>query len=259
MTTDIVNTRHGRMKIFNEDPWVSRSLRELGEYSMSEFYFMKMLLEIISIARGRLIDIVEAGAFIGDMTIPLSRLCRKLYAFEPNKEVREVLIENLEVNRCQNVEVFPYGLAHCEGKSHYNSIPPEGGPGGITLIHDVGDVEVELRTLDSFNLPTNIGLMKVDIEGMEIPFLVGAQETMARCQCPVFMEFDTVTLVDLPPLDKILTDKFKYSVYKYFFPVYNNDNFNHSQNNPFGETVSKMLLGTPTGGHQESILELRSY
>ena len=241
MTTSEVNTRHGRMKVFNEDPWVGRSLTLLGEYSESELDYMKMFIELISAKEGP-IEMVEAGAYIGDMTIPLSRLVKKLYAFEPQKEVREVLLQNLEMNGIENVEVFPYALSSEPRKFYYGSEPPEAGAGGQMMKTEEDVNEVEAITLDSLNLSP--GFIKADIEGMEIPFLAGAVDTLRRTRCPLFMEFDTVILEGHPPLADVLA-QMGYDVYKFFFPMYLRKNFNNNPNNPFGLTVSKMLLGAP--------------
>jgi len=230
------------MKIFNEDPWVSRSLRELGEYSDSELTYLKVFLGLLSLHSGP-VDIVEAGAYIGDLTLPLSKVCRKIYAFEPQVEVREVLEWNLATNHISNVEVLPFGLGDKPMTMYYSSVPPIEGAGG-TMMDSKGDVAVEIRTLDSFGLTP--AFIKADIEGMEPAFLVGALETLQRTRCPLFMEFDTVMQQGLEQLPEIL-GRLGYDVTKFFFPMYNTQNFNHAPN-PFGLTVSKMLLAVPPVG-----------
>ena len=43
---------------------------------------------------------------------------------------------------------------------------------------------VEQRTLDSFNLEFEINLIKVDVEGFELEFFVGASETIRKNNFP---------------------------------------------------------------------------
>jgi len=229
------------MVIFNEDPWVSRSLRELGEYSKTELDFLSLIIDTVSTDGP--IDLVEAGAYIGDMTIPLARMVRKLYAFEPQVEVRKVLETNLALNDITNVEVLPYALGHEPGVLRYNSVPPESGAGGV-MMTESGDIEVQVVTLDSLGISP--GLIKADMEGMETMLLGGGLETLGRTRCPLFMEYDTVFLKDGPLLADTLLF-LGYNVYKQYFPMFTEDNFNKSPN-PFDTTVSKMLYAVPPVG-----------
>jgi FkbM family methyltransferase len=152
--TELVQTLHGPMYVLpNEvDPWVSRSYRELGEYSQSEFEFLKLILNVLGCQQGPL-TVIDAGAYIGDLTIPLSRLVKEVYAFEPQAGIREVLKANLEINRISNVTVLPYALADKERPLFYNtkSTSKDGNLGGNMML-DEGDHSVEVRTLDSLGL-----------------------------------------------------------------------------------------------------------
>lgn len=240
--TEEVLTKHGKMLVIKDDPWVSRSLKLLGEYSEHELSFMQMIIHTISLAKRKKIDIVEAGAYIGDLTIPLSRMANKVYAFEPQTKVREILLKNLEMNGIENVEVFPYALGHANTPVFYTEGECEAGPGGqaMRVNGKPGDVEVEMRTLDSFNLDPDF--IKADIEGAEVPFLVGSAETRQRTLCPLFMEFDTVMRPEgFMQLPEVLASM-GYNIYKHMFYMYRVGNFNNCLKNPFDTTVSKMLL-----------------
>lgn len=237
------------MYVFNEDPWVSKSLKLLGEYSQSELGYLTMFISLLS-AKGR-VDMIEAGAYIGDMTIPLSRLVRRLYAFEPQEEVREVLKANLELNNIQNVEVFPYALGETEKIVKYPSTPAEGGAGGTSMLKNEGDKEVKCVELDSLGL--NPSFIKADVEGSEMPLVLGGLKTLGQTRCPLFMEFDTVFLDGGPSLQDFLA-QLGYDVWTFFFPMWSERNFNKLQENPFASTVSKMLLATPPIPGEESLL-----
>ena len=68
---ELVQTLHGPMYILPEDVdgWVSKSYRELGEYSQSEFEFLKLILNALDCQQGPL-SVIDAGAYIGDLTSP---------------------------------------------------------------------------------------------------------------------------------------------------------------------------------------------
>ena len=57
----------------------------------------------------------------------------------------------------------------------------DGGGNGVKILtdRDVGGKEVEIRTLDSYGL-TDIGFIKIDVEGAEIEVWRGMQETVER-------------------------------------------------------------------------------
>ena len=244
MTTIDIDCRHGRMRVFEQDPWTSRSLRELGEYSEEELLFLQQVIQTLSSREGP-IEMIEAGAFIGDMTIPLSRMVKRLYAFEPQEEVREVLLHNLAANNIRNVEVFPYAIGSSNGTTSYHSTPSKDGPGGTLMAatgaYDHGDHEVQMVTLDSLGL--NPALIKADIEGMEPKLVEGGLETLARTRCPLFMEFDAVVYEGMPSLAELLAS-LGYDVFMHYFPMWRPGNWKQAPN-PFGSTISKMLYAVP--------------
>ncbi len=242
MTTSDIQTVHGPMRIINEDIWISRSLRELGEYSPSELKTMYMVLGLLS--RGRYDSVViDAGAFIGDLTIPLSRFCKKVYAFEPQEPVREILKHNLDINGITNVEVLSYALGNACETITYDSENIDVNPGG-TQMGTEGAGSVEMVSLDSLGI--DVDFLKADVEGMEIPLLAGAMNTLERTRCPLFMERDTVIHDQYRHINDILQE-LGYDVYPMDFPFYRADNPNRSPNT-FGHTVSHMTLAIPSRG-----------
>lgn len=242
-----VTTRHGVFKIFSDDKWVGRSLDLLGEYSEDELSMIGMLLSILRLAPSPAasasggLTLVEAGAYIGDLTVPLSRLVDRLYAFEPQPDVRALLEENLRVNGCNNVTVMPYALADKDGVLRFSSAQDPDSLGS-KILSDEGDVEVECRRLDSLGLVPDF--IKADVEGCEVPLLYGAESTIRRCRPLLFMERDTVTNTDLVSLPEAL-DLLGYHQYQMSFPLYRPNNFRGAGGNPFGMTASFMTLGVP--------------
>ena len=86
------------MHVIESDVWVSRSLSELGEWSESEMDVVRTVFKILRPVYPDGIEVVDAGAYIGDLTIPISKLVKKVYAFEPQQEVAYILRKNLELN-----------------------------------------------------------------------------------------------------------------------------------------------------------------
>lgn len=234
------------MRVINEDAWISRCLIETGEHSQSELNLMQLCLGLLSHGRYDGV-VVDGGAFIGDHTIPLSRLCKKLYAFEPHAGIREILEHNLLINGCTNVEVLPWALGDSAHDVSYNTTNlqqlPDGtslaSPGGTQMAVEGGDAIAGMRSLDELDLGP-LDFIKADIEGMEIPMLSGAQETLRKHRSTLFLEYDTVVMSDLRPLPEVL-ELLGYKAYPMAFPMWSVDNFRGAPNT-FGSTVGKMML-----------------
>lgn len=247
MNTVDIDTRHGPMRVFEDDVWISRSLRELGEHSQSEVKFMRFILGLIS--KGRYDStVIDAGAYLGDLTIPLSRMSREVYAFEPHAETREVLTYNLRINGCHNVTVLPYALGDTGADVTYRNLWLENGlasPGSTQMADPSGDSTAQMVTLDSLGLRPDF--IKADVEGFEIPLLAGAMDTLRENRCTLFLESDTVVQSNLPPLHEVLT-MLGYDNYPMNFPMWNPDNWNKVAGNTFGSTVAHMVLSVPSNG-----------
>jgi FkbM family methyltransferase len=222
------------MRVFEEDVWVSKSLRLLGEYSPGELRLLQRLVRPEDV-------VVEAGAYLGDLTVPLSRCCKQIHAFEPQEEVRELLLHNLRVNGCTNVTVYPYALGHAHAKGYYKENEP-GSPGSTMIVDNVEDKSADVVPLDDVSL-SHVDLIKGDVEGMEVLLLAGAQNTIWRHRPTLFMECDTVATPGQISLGEAYT-KLQYDYNRMQFFLYERANWKGAEN-PFGLTGSFMALGTP--------------
>lgn len=125
---------------------------------------------------------VDVGANKGTYTWFLSRLCRHVYAYEPNPAMRWML------TRCTpgNVTVFPRALSDQAGEAVLR-IPQRHGrfANNIGTLRPVLDdaayepVPVTTTRLDDDGLG-DVGFLKIDVEGHEREVLRGARELIAR-------------------------------------------------------------------------------
>lgn len=128
-------------------------------------------------------SIVDVGACAGEWCwlTPF----RKAYAFEPNKESAFLLCANALMHDCvDKIDIYTCFLSdRCGDRVKFN--------GFNTLAVDDSTPEVETYTLDSFRFE-NVGLIKIDVELLELEVLMGAVDTIERCGYPpiVFECFD---------------------------------------------------------------------
>lgn len=134
-------------------------------------------------------DIIDAGAFTGDTSIPLSEITQKnVYAFEPFKESYDFLVKNINDNEIFNIVPINKSLGNINGDRTLflagNNIQ------GITNDSNIRKYDTEIKvqetTIDKFvqENDLDVGLISIDVEGAEMDLLNGAIETI-KAQKPI--------------------------------------------------------------------------
>ncbi len=150
--------------------------------------------------------IYDVGACVGTyaMTVAKRLPNARVYAFEPQAEMFARLRQNLALNEIQNVTTFNFGLSKAKniGTLFNTATWPDGSINyGAASLHGMkgGAKNLLKETINLFNLDDVIAekklplpkVVKVDIEGHEYEFLLGALETI-QSEKPVFiLEFNT--------------------------------------------------------------------
>jgi FkbM family methyltransferase len=133
--------------------------------------------------------VVDVGANIGLYTLFASKKvgpAGKVLAFEPDESNLHVLMQNVKLNKCENVTVFPFALGSENGdKTFYEGIMPTASsfyPKSERLHFKVRKTkQIHVVTLDSFL--SKIGIrevnwIKIDAEGADLDVINGAQVTL---------------------------------------------------------------------------------
>lgn len=182
MRYELRHTRHGVMLYDLDDTWVGRCLAEMGEYSWRE------VEDLCAMARPEWV-VLEAGAHIGAITVPLAKRVARVFAFEPQRLCFQMLCANLALNGVANVVALPEAIGREDGGVLVPVPKAEGkqNTGGVSLV-GVTEGEAALqRSVDSLGLP-RLDLLKADVEDMELDVLVGARETIRRCRPVLYLE-----------------------------------------------------------------------
>jgi len=178
--------KYGRFLVPPTDAYVGKALQEYGEYSEAE-------LQVLLAMTNQETRVVVAGANLGSLVIPLARHSLEVVAFEPQRWMCQLLAANVVLNGLLNVRTYWAGLGN---KSDVVTVPVlrpdvENNFGAMELeaFQDVpGDI-VPVYKLDA--LPNiNMGLLTIDVEGMELDVLQGAERTIAACRPIVYFEAD---------------------------------------------------------------------
>lgn len=133
---------------------------------------------------------LDVGANHGIYTYALSRFVRSVHCFEPLAECCRYIRDH----PATNVTVHNVALSDRAGELELH-VPVIGGRAVYTrasLDRPDGPFEsrrVEVRSLDSYGL-TDVGFIKIDVEGLEASVLRGAERLLKTCHPNLLVEID---------------------------------------------------------------------
>lgn len=134
---------------------------------------------------------IDIGAHIGTYTVRLHDYCQKVYAFEPQKRTFYNLCASLLLNNVHNAHIENCALGSLEEKDRSSTlhiVSEDGGGSNLdNLDKSLNVIRTEtvlVKSLDDFDIPSNICLIKIDSEGHELEILLGATETLKRANYP---------------------------------------------------------------------------
>lgn len=137
---------------------------------------------------------LDVGAYIGRYSIILNNRFKKIYAFEPSWDTVKRLRKNIALNEIDNIVALKFALMNRSGFMRMNV---KYTPGTNSLINEdnlLGHESVETLRLDELFISGKIDLIKVDIEGAEKDFLMGAEKTIRENKPRLIMEIEAENL-----------------------------------------------------------------
>jgi FkbM family methyltransferase len=127
---------------------------------------------------------IDVGANIGTVSYFLSRYCRETHAFEINPQ----LAEKLRRAKLRHTVIHEIGLSDCARTARLRIPVAAYGPvfGNATIeaandldARPVTELDVPVARLDDFAI-ADVAILKIDVEGHELPVLLGASHLLAR-------------------------------------------------------------------------------
>ena len=182
----IIKGKYANIAILENDQCISRFVEMTGKLDHDDSIMTRILPYI---KQGAIV--VDVGAYIGDHTIAYAKKVGNegaVFAFEPSQPTFECLEYNLKGYK-DTVLCFNMALGKEAGKCSLQSVETNYGMNYINS--DSGEIEV--RTLDSFNLG-GLDFLKIDCEGYELDVLEGAKETINKYRPIMFIEINELAL-----------------------------------------------------------------
>lgn len=147
--------------------------------------------------------VVDVGANVGVHSLALASLVGssgKVFAYEPSQKIIGRLRENLQLNHIDHVTIRMTALGEQDGEIPFNDASTEFNQ-GMAQYDPTSSLKVPVTSLDEDlkNRDRKVTLMKVDVEGMELQVIRGAQKVLAEDQPAIVIEYNYApwTLSDL--------------------------------------------------------------
>ena len=174
-------------KIFRDFEKRNNELNRIGEFNFFGSYNIHAFLDLNlnddekSFIRNK--DIIDAGSFTGDTSLPLSRITeKKVYAFEPFEDSFNILKKNIGENNIKNIVPKNKSLGNINGERtlFLSGDNVQGISSDPNIRSYDSEINVQEVTIDKFVEENGIdlGLIKVDVEGAEMDLLEGAINTI---------------------------------------------------------------------------------
>lgn len=168
--------------------------------------------------------ICDIGANIGNHTLYwlFNHKADFIYCFEPRLETFNILEKNIEINQVKDkTQCFNFALSDNSTKLSVQSFSQDNIGANFYCKNPVGNIKA--LPLDEIEINKKIDFMKIDVEGMEIDVLAGAENTIKKYTPVIFIEifYENYHKVNY------LLEKLGYSMIK----EYPNSNYLYIKNN----------------------------
>lgn len=229
-----VDSRYGKIVVAPNDRFVGRSLIEYGEFSEGEARLFKKLITPD-------MTVTDVGANFGAHTLLFSQLASQVYAFEPQKCVFEALCETMKLNDIKNVMAInaPVGTG---ARVKYNDLDTDMAVNNYGSFSFVGVKEG--KPMPTVQLTAPCDFLKVDVEGMELDVLRGAEAMIKSSRPILYVENDRKEKSDM------LIQYINYLGYECYWDtpmLFNEDNFFGKKENIFPDILSINMLCVEKG------------
>lgn len=164
-----------------------------GAFEKPMLYFLR---DFLSRRPGAFVDV---GANVGNHSLFMSMHATGVHSFEPFPPVLERLTNQVQSNKLDNVKIHRVALGQVSGRIPFYP-PPDKNLGNGSFLKAIAEkhggcatttIDLEVVLGDDYFTANGIedfSAIKVDVEGYEIPVLIGLKQTLTRVRPLVIVE-----------------------------------------------------------------------
>ena len=137
---------------------------------------------------------VDVGANIGNHSLFFAGVCGlRVIAIEPEIHCGEILERNVALNDLvDQIELLQKAAGAEAGTGTVDVVDPRNLGKTQVRVSDDGKGDVEILTLDSLKLASEVALLKIDVEGMELDVLRGATQLLFAARPLIYVEASSI-------------------------------------------------------------------
>jgi len=235
---ELTKGKNGFCLYNKNDIYIGRSIKKYGEFSELEADIFKQICNVNDV-------VIEVGANIGTHTQIFSQLVGNngvVIAYEPQRIVFQTLCANMALNSITNVYAHQEAIGRKEG---FIKIPDldyskQNNYGGISIGNTSKGTLVKQDILNNLtNKISKLKLIKIDVEGMELDVLKGADNLIQTYKPFIYIENDR------REKSKELIELIKFYGYKLYWhlpALYNPNNYKQDKENVFKNLLSVNMI-----------------
>lgn len=155
--------------------WIEFPYHKMGNVTSADLFTEHELaaFQFYWTNRHRYYKVLDIGANIGLHSIVMSRCGFKVLAYEPDPEHNDILLNNLRINGCGNVQTWKMAVSDRTGTADFTRVLDNG-----TANHLSGEKapygplqEIRVQTVALDFILNCVDLIKIDAEGHEVAIL----------------------------------------------------------------------------------------
>ena len=134
--------------------------------------------------------VLDVGANIGNHTMYLAAVAgAQVTAFEPNAPLATAIRQSAALNELSEaVSVIEAGAGREAGRAYFSTLKPENLGAQSLSLGDSIEASIKIVTLDDIEDPETIRMIKIDVEGMEMDVLRGAEKLLSSARPLLYVE-----------------------------------------------------------------------
>lgn len=215
----VVKTKYGFKLLISPlyDKGIERAIFNKGAYEEGTLWCFNKILK-----KGDVF--VDVGANIGLTTIHASKLVGEkgqIFSFEPMPTTFDILGVNIKLNNLKNIKAINSALSDFEGESElFDNLHINRGAASMISDKNEKGINIAVSTLDNFISKYNIlnlDFIKIDVEGVEYPMLLGSLKLLKNENKPVIcLEYSTDVKSNYNPelIFDLLKETYGYRIFK---------------------------------------------